>query len=261
VGDRDVEARNAGEAAHDGLTVGGQRADADLAGHHPGVVEAADRTAGASEEFGGPVAQFGFGGVQVHGGCGILGLQVQQAAGMRAQREVRGVQQPDRARRDDGADADREPGSDRAFCLPGDQRHRGEGGRPAAGAADHLVCLQHPTGGGADLRRSVPAGVDACDTAGVAGEDLRAVAFRVRDQAGDQRFGQQVALIREERGSRYWKPQCRLELGCFGRADEASGVSPLGQAPDAGFEFAGACGRQLDVAGRAVPGVAVEVRG
>jgi hypothetical protein len=87
------------------------------------------------------------------------------------------------------------------------------------------------------------------------------VAFRVRDQASDQRFGQQVALIREERGRRCWKPQCRFELGCFGRADEASGVAPLGQALDAGFEFAGACGRQFDVAGRAVPGVAVEVRG
>ena len=74
------------------------------------------------------------------------------------------------------------------------------------------------------------------------------MAFRARDQAGDQRFGQQVALIREERGRRRWKPQCRFELGCFGRADEASGVSPLGQALDAGFEFAGARGRQFDVA-------------
>jgi hypothetical protein len=48
VGDRDVEARSAGEAAHDGLTVGGQRADANLVSHHPGVVEATDGTAGAS---------------------------------------------------------------------------------------------------------------------------------------------------------------------------------------------------------------------
>ena len=200
VGDRDVEARSAGEAARDGLTVGGQRADADLVGHHPGVVEATDGTAGASEEFGGPAAQLRFGGVQVHGGCGILGLQVQQAAGMRAHREVRGVQQPDRARRGDGADADREPGGGRAAALPGNERHRGEGGRPAADAADHLVRLEHGTDGGADLRRSVPAGFDACDAAGVAGEDLRTVALRVRDQAGDQRFGLQVALFREERG-------------------------------------------------------------
>ena len=180
---------------------------------------------------------------------------------MRAHGEVRGVQQPDRARRGDGADTDHEPGCGRAAALPGNERHRGEGGRPAAGAADHLVRLQHGAGGGADPRRSVPAGVDACDAGGLAGEDLRTVAFRARDQAGDQRFGQEVALIREERGSRCWKPQGRFELSCFGRADEASGVAPLGQAPDAGFEFAGARGGQLDVAGRAIPGVAVEVRG
>ena len=85
VGDRDVDARGAGEAAHDGLAVGGERADADLELHDPGVVEAADGALGAAEEFGGPAAQFGFWRVQVHGGRGVLGLQVQQAAGMRAQ--------------------------------------------------------------------------------------------------------------------------------------------------------------------------------
>jgi hypothetical protein len=74
VGHRDVDARSAGEAAHDGLAVGGQRADADLADHHPGAVEAADGTTGTAEEFGGPAAQFGFGGVHVHGGRGVLGL-------------------------------------------------------------------------------------------------------------------------------------------------------------------------------------------
>ena len=179
---------------------------------------------------------------------------------MRAHGEIRGVQQPDRARRGDGADTDHEPGGGRAAVLPGNERHRGEGGRPAAGAADHLVRLQHGAGGGADPRRSVPAGVDACDAGGLAGEDLRTVAFRARDQAGDQRFGQEVALIGEERGGRGRKPQGRFELGCFGRADEASGVAPLGQASDAGFEFAGARGGQLDVADGPVPGVAVEVR-
>jgi len=74
VGHRDVDARSAGEAAHDGLAVEGQRADADLVDHHPGIVEAADDATGTAEEFGGPAAQFGFGGVQVHGGCGVLRL-------------------------------------------------------------------------------------------------------------------------------------------------------------------------------------------
>ena len=111
--------------------------------HDPGVVEAADRAAGTVEEFGAPAAQLGFWGVQVHGGRGVLGLQVQQAAGMRAQGEVRGVDQPDRARRGDRADADGEPGSGRAAGPPGNERHRGQVGGPAAGAADHLVRVQH----------------------------------------------------------------------------------------------------------------------
>src|SRR6266566_8699534 len=80
VGDRDVQARGTGDAAHDGLAVGGQRADADLELHDLGVVQAADRAAGAAEEFGGPAAQFRLGSVQVDGG--VRGLQVQQAAGM-----------------------------------------------------------------------------------------------------------------------------------------------------------------------------------
>ena len=155
----------------------GQRADADLELHDPGVVEAADGAAGAAEEFGGPAAQFGFWGVQVHGGGGVLGLQVQQAAGMRAQGEVGGVHQPDRARRGDRADADHEAGRGRALGLPGDERHRGEGGRPAAGAAHHLVRLQHGAGRRCGPAAERPAGVHAGDAAGLAGEDVRRRGF------------------------------------------------------------------------------------
>ena len=129
------------------------------------------------------------------------------------------------------------PGAVEPLLCQGTSGTAARAGRPAAGAADHLVRLQHGAGGGADPRRSVPAGVHAGDAAGLAGEDLGAVALRVRDQAGDQRFGQQVALIGEERGGRCRKPQGRFELGSFGRADEAGGVAPLGQALDAGFEF------------------------
>lgn len=56
MGDRDVDSRGAGEAAHDGLLVDGERADADLELHDPGVVEAADGAPGAAEKLGGPAA-------------------------------------------------------------------------------------------------------------------------------------------------------------------------------------------------------------
>ena len=131
----------AARGAHDGLAVGRVERGADLELHDPGVVEAADGALGAAEEFGGPAAQFGFWGMQVHGGRGVLGLQVQQAAGMRAQGEVGGVHQPDRA--GGRADPDNQVGGGRATGVPGYERHLRKGGRPAPGAAHHLVCLQH----------------------------------------------------------------------------------------------------------------------
>ena len=52
VGDRDVGARSAGQAAHDGLAVDGERrAGADFRFDDAGVVEAADGAAGTAEEF------------------------------------------------------------------------------------------------------------------------------------------------------------------------------------------------------------------
>jgi len=51
VGDGDVDAGGAGEAADNGLAVGGHRAGADLAVHDAGVVQAVDRALGPAEEF------------------------------------------------------------------------------------------------------------------------------------------------------------------------------------------------------------------
>jgi hypothetical protein len=109
VGDRDVEAGGAGEAAHDGLAVGRQRADAELVCDDAGVVEAADGAAGPVEEFGGPAGELGLRGVQVYGVGGVRSLQV-QAAGVRAQADLRGVYHPGRPRRGDRADADHQVG-------------------------------------------------------------------------------------------------------------------------------------------------------
>ncbi len=265
VGDGDVEAGGAGEAADDGLAVGGHRADADLVGDDLRVVEAADGAAGAAEEFGGPAAQSGLGGVQVDLGVGRF--QVDLAAGVGAQAEVGGVQQADRGGRGDRAGADYQAGRGGAGGVPGDQRHRGgragqggQGGRPAAGAAHHLVGLQDIAVSGANSRCRARPGVQAGDAAGLAGQDVRAVAFRPRDQALDQRFGQDVTLAGEERGASCRRAERGLDLGCFGRVDEAGGVAPSGQAAHAGFEFGGlgvGVG-QFDVADGAVPGLAVE---
>src|SRR5581483_11426276 len=99
------------------------------------------------------------------------------------------------------------------------------------------------------------------DPAGLAGDHFGAVAFGAGDQAGDEGFGQQVALAEEERsGGR--DPQRRLQPGGFGRVDDAGRVAPLGQAADPGGELGGPGVRgvgQLDVAGGTVPGSAVEV--
>jgi hypothetical protein len=70
MGDRDVEAGGAGEAAHDGLAVGGHGADADLVFLDAGVDEAADGLLGPAEQRRSPAAQGGFWSVQVHGGVG-----------------------------------------------------------------------------------------------------------------------------------------------------------------------------------------------
>ena len=114
-------------------------------------------------------------------------------------------------------------------------------------------------GRGADPGRR--ARLQAGDAAGLAGADLRAVALCPRDQAGDQRFGQQVALTGEERSRGVRRDaQGRLERGGLGRVDEAGRVTPIREALHPGFEFGRARGRQLDVAGRPVPGIAVEVR-
>jgi hypothetical protein len=51
VGNGNIDAGGAGEAADDGLAVGGHRAGADLALHDAGVVEAADGLPGPAEEF------------------------------------------------------------------------------------------------------------------------------------------------------------------------------------------------------------------
>jgi hypothetical protein len=56
MGDRDVDARSAREAAHDGLAVDGERAGADPELRDPGVVDAADGAAGTAKEFAGPAA-------------------------------------------------------------------------------------------------------------------------------------------------------------------------------------------------------------
>jgi hypothetical protein len=256
VGDGDVAAGGAREAAHDGLAVGGQRADADLVSGDTRVVEAADGAAGAVEEFGGPAAELCLGGVQVHGIGGVRGLQVQQAAGVGAEAELGGVYQPRRAGRGDRADADGQAGRLRARGVPGHERHPGQGRGPAAGAADHFVRLEDGACGGTHPRRR--ARFQAGDPARLAGQDVRAVALRLGDQAGDQRFGEKVALLGEERGRGSGRDTQRgLEPGGFGRVDEAGRVIPAGQAFHPGFELGAVCG-QLDVAGRAVPGVTVE---
>lgn len=259
VGDGDVEAGDAGEAADDGLAVGGHRAGADRAVHDAGVVEAADRALGADEELLGPAVKLGFGGVQVDGG--VRGFQVQQAARVRAQGQVGGVHQAGWAGRGDRADSHRQPGCGGAADPPGDERDRSQFGGPAAGAADYFVRVQDGPGGGADSRYG--ARLQAGDPAVLAGSYIGAVALGLGDQAGDERFGQQVALAQEEcPGDR--DPQGRFQPGGFGRVDDAGGVAPLGQAADPGGEFGRPGGggvRQLDMADGAVPGVAVEILG
>ena len=200
VRDRDVDALGAGEAAHDGLAVERQRADADLELHDPGVVEAADRAAGTVEEFIGPAAQVGFWRVQVHGGRGVLGLQVQQAAGVRAQGEVRvwtsrtrpgGVTGPTRTTSPGAAEPLVRQGTSGTGARSGVQRPAQQITSSASSTAPAAVRILGEASGllsrpvtrpGSPVRTSAP------------------LAFRVRDQAGDQRFGQDVALVRKERG-------------------------------------------------------------
>ena len=82
-----------------------------------------------------------------------------------------------------------------------------------------------------------------------------------RDQTGDQGFGQQVALVGEERGHRSGRDAQRgLEPGGLGGVGEAGRITPFGEAPDPGFEGGGGVrGGQLQVADRAVPGVAAKI--
>src|SRR5450631_2461034 len=190
VGDGYVDAGGAGEAADDGLAVGGHGAGADLDVHDAGVVQAVDGLPGPAEEFFRPAVQFGLRGVQVDGG--VRGFQVEQTAGVRAQGEVRGVYQPDQAGRGDRADPHRQPRGGGAGDAPWDERDRDQVRGPAAGAADYVVRLQDGAGGGADARRG--ARFQGGDPAGLAGEDLGAVALGLGDQTGDERFGEQVAL-------------------------------------------------------------------
>ena len=120
VGDRDVQAGGAGEAADDGLAVGGHGADADLDVLDAGVDEAANRLLGPAEQRGRPAAQVGFGSVQVYGGVGCF--QVQQAARMRAQADLGGVHQVYGTSRSERAGAHHQAGSGRPGFFPVHQR-------------------------------------------------------------------------------------------------------------------------------------------
>ena len=203
VGDRDVDARSAGETAHDGLLVDGERADADLELHGPGRRRGRGRCAGRGRGVHRPS-----GAARVLGCAGPPAAAASSASrwsrppgcGRRARPGVcsnrTGPGEGDRA---DGGSPGRARPS--LLALQGTSGHIfARGGRPAAGAADHLVRLQDFAIGGANPRRR--ARLQAGDAAGLAGADIRAVPLRVRDQAGDQRFGQQVALTGEERGGR-----------------------------------------------------------
>jgi hypothetical protein len=74
--------------------------------------------------------------------------------------------------------------------------------------------------------------------ASFAGQQRDAMPLGPGDQALDQGFGQDVALGGKERGRRGdgGRLEDGLELGGFGRPNEAGGVAPPGQAADAGFQ-------------------------
>ena len=117
--------------------------------------------------------------------------------------------------------------------------------------AQHTTSSASRTAPAAVRTRGAGARLQAGHPARLAGADVRAVALRPGDQAGDQRFGQQVALAGEERGRGVGRDAQRgLERGGLGRVDEAGRVAPSGQALHPGFEFGGAAQRSPARRGR-----------
>ena len=120
--------------------------------------------------------------------------------------------------------------------LGGGAEQGGQDGGPATGAADDLVGprwrLRWRCGPAALLL-----GAQGDHAAVLAGQDGGAAGWSaLRDKSVDQGFGQQVALFGEPGGTgcRGLGVQRGLELGGFLQRDQAGGVGPVGQAPDAG---------------------------